>query len=478
MCIKWKVVNLLLFLSYKHARGDEYEDKCVRVLHPLTSDEADDKRKPCKINPIQCKPLYNISYIQLMPYDLEDFEPIWEMLYYCCNDCPQGIIINIFTDFSEVNKSTIMTSDFVYPVLGPSTSTRLYGYYFVPIYDTPGAVYITTKKKVKPTDLILACIRQWPLVLACLLMALVSGFVSWILETWLNKAEFPRAFISGWYEGFWWSFISMTTVGYGDKTPKSIPGRLFSVLWILTGVISFGLVTASLTQTIAEVNSQATPTMRGRNIGILKSRVYESYLVARHGGIDISFKRSAVDSSSILEMITELRGKTIDGILLDKYTHLMFLNSLSTAKKKDKDFFNNETKDKDFFNSETKDKDFFNSETVLTEISDIGQKLAYGLLIKSSSDYQYFKEYLVDNRIILQSSISSWLLYYNTEKLKTNNSIFSSYGGQTPAIIGVIFGTIFLFGIIYEICRSRLKICQCGFNRTAGETSRKEINIR
>ena len=28
----------------------------------------------------------------------------------------------------------------------------------------------------------------------------------------------------------------MTTVGYGDKAPKRIPGRLFAVVWILVGI--------------------------------------------------------------------------------------------------------------------------------------------------------------------------------------------------------------------------------------------------
>ena len=33
-----------------------------------------------------------------------------------------------------------------------------------------------------------------------------------------NKEEFPRPFLLGWFEGFWWSFVSMTTVGKGPST--------------------------------------------------------------------------------------------------------------------------------------------------------------------------------------------------------------------------------------------------------------------
>lgn len=33
-------------------------------------------------------------------------------------------------------------------------------------------------------------------------------------ETYFNEEEFPRSFTKGAYEGFWWAFVSMTTVGY------------------------------------------------------------------------------------------------------------------------------------------------------------------------------------------------------------------------------------------------------------------------
>ena len=66
----------------------------------------------------------------------------------------------------------------------------------------------------------------------CLFMVVISGFICWSMETRGNKEEFPRSLMVGWFEGIWWSFISMTTVGYGDKVPKSVAARLFSIVWI------------------------------------------------------------------------------------------------------------------------------------------------------------------------------------------------------------------------------------------------------
>ena len=43
----------------------------------------------------------------------------------------------------------------------------------------------------------------------------------------MNAEEFPRSFFRGIFEGFWWSFVSMTTVGYVLTTLLSCELNLF-----------------------------------------------------------------------------------------------------------------------------------------------------------------------------------------------------------------------------------------------------------
>jgi ABC-type amino acid transport substrate-binding protein len=43
--------------------------------------------------------------------------------------------------------------------------------------------------------------------------------------------------------------VTVTTVGYGDTTPKGSVGRIFGIVWILAGYFVFAYFTASVTTT-------------------------------------------------------------------------------------------------------------------------------------------------------------------------------------------------------------------------------------
>jgi len=51
--------------------------------------------------------------------------------------------------------------------------------------------------------------------------------------------------ISSPWEGLWWAWVTITTVGYGDVVPVSAEGRLLGAVLILLGVGLFAMLTAS-----------------------------------------------------------------------------------------------------------------------------------------------------------------------------------------------------------------------------------------
>lgn len=60
----------------------------------------------------------------------------------------------------------------------------------------------------------------------------------------LNFEKTPEANIKCPEDALWWSFATITTVGYGDKFPVTTEGRIVAVILMVAGVGLFGTFTA------------------------------------------------------------------------------------------------------------------------------------------------------------------------------------------------------------------------------------------
>ena len=81
-----------------------------------------------------------------------------------------------------------------------------------------------------------------------LISSILFGFVIYITEITLAPytSQFRKDFSEGSQDGVWYSFIVMTTVGFGDLAPKTAMGRLFSVFWIFGSMMLTALLYADI----------------------------------------------------------------------------------------------------------------------------------------------------------------------------------------------------------------------------------------
>lgn len=150
-------------------------------------------------------------------------------------------------------------------------------------------------------------------VLALVLVLLAAGAAVWVFERNRNKEQFGGKPWFGLGAGFWWSAVTMTTVGYGDKAPQTLGGRVVALVWMFTSIIVISTFTASIASSV---------TVDRLDASLLKSRPLESLRFAtvdgttgqeyadRHGYRRMSF-------ASVDEALDALATREVDAVLYD-----------------------------------------------------------------------------------------------------------------------------------------------------------------
>lgn len=72
------------------------------------------------------------------------------------------------------------------------------------------------------------------------------GAALWVFERRRNAEEFGGSAVEGLGSGFWWAAVTMTTVGYGDKSPRTLGGRFVALIWMFAAIILISGFTAAI----------------------------------------------------------------------------------------------------------------------------------------------------------------------------------------------------------------------------------------
>lgn len=120
-----------------------------------------------------------------------------------------------------------------------------------PFYES-GLQILVSKKAGGLADSIGAMLRglfTWQLVgglaVAILIMFAISHLV-WMYEHPVNEEMWPRSYLAGIGESFWWTVSIFLVGGADNKGPVGMGGRIIATIWMLASVIAVSLLTASL----------------------------------------------------------------------------------------------------------------------------------------------------------------------------------------------------------------------------------------
>jgi len=78
------------------------------------------------------------------------------------------------------------------------------------------------------------------IVAATAIVVIGGGVAMWLFD----HDEYPNVWV-----GMWWALQTVTTVGYGDVTPKHTSGRIIGAFVMLEGIAFLTIIIAAITST-------------------------------------------------------------------------------------------------------------------------------------------------------------------------------------------------------------------------------------
>jgi ABC-type amino acid transport substrate-binding protein len=115
------------------------------------------------------------------------------------------------------------------------------------------------------------------------IVLLLCGHVIWLTERNREDSDFRSGYLPGVWDGFWWSAVTVTTVGYGDKVPKGVAGRVVGLVWMFTSLFLISYFTASVTTalTVERLGGgiSGPSELPGKKVGAPRGTTAAKYLV-------------------------------------------------------------------------------------------------------------------------------------------------------------------------------------------------------
>ena len=146
-----------------------------------------------------------------------------------------------------------------------------------------------------------------------LIVIVISAHLLWFVERKKNPEMFPQEYLKGIWEACWWSVVTVVTVGYGDKAPIGVAGRIIATIWMFTGVLLVSYFTASVSSALTlqqlETSIQGIEDLNGKRVATVEGSTAAQYLA------DLPMRK--VEYESIEEAFKALEDSLVNAVVYD-----------------------------------------------------------------------------------------------------------------------------------------------------------------
>jgi ABC-type amino acid transport substrate-binding protein len=186
------------------------------------------------------------------------------------------------------------------PVTPNGTNTVDYLY---PYHQTTLAVASSKRNDLWQVAKNIFSMQFLKIILYLSVLLMIVGTLVYFLERNSNGDQFggERSLAEGIGSGFWWAGVTLTTIGYGDKAPTTLGGRIVAMLWMLTALAITASLTAAVVSALNQGNTVSFPDdLRREKVGATERTKAHAYL--EDEGLDV---RSFASAKSGLQSLVK-----------------------------------------------------------------------------------------------------------------------------------------------------------------------------
>jgi len=152
-------------------------------------------------------------------------------------------------------------------------------------------------------------------LMVLLLVLLGVGTLIWLAERRANPTQFPPGPLRGIGNGIWLALVTLSTVGYGDRAPITLAGRVVTGSWMLISMVTAssltaGLATAFTLSQLPQPGITSAEQLAGRRVAALPGTTGQHFAV-RHGA-------TPVLARSLPEAVGMVRDGKADAVVFDR----------------------------------------------------------------------------------------------------------------------------------------------------------------
>mmetsp|Transcript_17323 Transcript_17323/g.37586 ORF Transcript_17323/g.37586 Transcript_17323/m.37586 type:complete len:462 (+) Transcript_17323:1-1386(+) len=142
---------------------------------------------------------------------------------------------------------------------------------------------------------------------------MVFAHMLWFLERRPDNQGFSMDYGRGLFQCVWMTVVTVTTVGFGDKTPRRFIGRLVMMAWMVIGLVLYGVFLGTL-------SSNLTLSTLSRTIDGLSDIANWRVGVERNAFADIRSRavlKKSIKYQTPAGVFEGLVGREVDAIVMD-----------------------------------------------------------------------------------------------------------------------------------------------------------------